>query len=176
MGLNEDLGDRENIGNASVSAQRSRATDNLGATEEEVRDSLREDVALAFKTCNRQRTRIAELECQLAAAKKGVICREEEMSALASVNRYEFLNPKFLELMNDIGRLGHEKFKNDAFESNGSKRKIPRHQKDEIMRHAHCHLWSYEDGAPHDELGLVSYHLAAAAFNVMLEFIFSQGE
>jgi len=37
-----------------------RAPDRLGATEEEVRDSLREDVALAFKRCN-------ELDRELAA-------------------------------------------------------------------------------------------------------------
>lgn len=150
-------------------------TDNLGATDEEVKDSLREDVALAFKTCNQQRARIAELERGLAAAKEGIIRREEDISALASAKAYKFLDEAFLSLMNDIGRLGHEKFGADAFEVNGSKRNIPRHRKDEIMRHAHRHLWSYEDGVPHDKLGTLQGHLAAASFNAMLEFIFFSG-
>ena len=46
--------------------------DDLGPTAEEVKTSLREDVALAFKTCNEQQKRIAELESQLAEAQKAV--------------------------------------------------------------------------------------------------------
>ena len=152
--------------------------DNLGATDDEVKDSLREDVVLAFKTCNQQRARIATLERELAAAKEGVILREEAISALtaAKPNPYEFLNPDFLELMNDIGRLGHETFGADAFEVAGSKRQIARHMKSAILRHAHQHLWLYEDGVKHDKTGNLQGHLGAVAFNAMLEFYFSQGE
>ena len=104
----------------------------------------------------------------------------DEIAALkqrkASAGSHEFLNPDFLELMNDIGRLGHEKFGADAIESAGARRRIPRHSKEQIMRHAHGHLWHYEDGMKHDKLGNLSGHLAAAAFNAMLEYIFSQGE
>ena len=155
-----------------------KPTDNLGATDEEVADSLREDVIAAFKICNQQRARIADLESELAAAKEGVILREEAIFALtaAKPSPYEFLDPNFLALMNDIGRLGHEKFQNDSFEVAGNKRRIARHRKEEIMAHAHRHLWLYEDGVPHDKLGTMQAHLAAAAFNCMLEYIFSQGE
>ena len=89
---------------------------------------------------------------------------------------YEFLDPNFLALMNDIGRIGHEKFGANAFEVNGPQRRIPRHQKAEILRHAHQHLWLYEDGMKHDEFKDLKHQLAAAAFNCMLEFWFSQGE
>lgn len=78
--------------------------------------------------------------------------------------------------MNDIGRLGHEKFGADAFEVAGSKRQIRRHEKREIMFHAREHTHDYEAGLPHDKLGTLQAHLAAAAFNCMLEYIFAQGE
>ena len=152
-------------------------TDNLGATDEEVADSLREDVTLAFKICNLQRARIATLERELAAAKYGVILREEAISALTSakLKPYEFLNPNFLALMNDIGRLGHEKFGSESVEVSGDKtRKNPRHQAN--MLHAYRHITAYEDGVKHDKLGTLQAQLAAAAFSCMLEFYFSQGE
>ena len=44
--------------------------DDLGPTAEEVKTSLQDDVALAFKTCNAQWKRIAELERQIAEARK----------------------------------------------------------------------------------------------------------
>ena len=135
-----------------------RFTD-IGATDEEVKTSLREDVALAFKMCNQQRARISHLERELAA----------------KPSPYEFLNPDFLELMNDIGRLGHEKFGDDAIEANGDRtRKLPRHQAN--MLHAYRHITAYEDGVKHDHFGDLKHQLAAAAFNCMLEFWFSQGE
>jgi hypothetical protein len=136
-----------------------KQSNNLGATDEEVKTSLREDVALAFKLCNQQRARIATLERELAAKPK----------------QYEFLNPDFLALVNDIGRLGHEKFGADAIESSGDRtRKLPRHQAN--MLHAYRHITAYEDGVKHDKLGTLQAQLAAAAFNCMLEFWFSQGE
>jgi hypothetical protein len=92
------------------------------------------------------------------------------------MNQYEFLNPEFLALMNDIGRIGHEKFGADAIEVSGHSRNIARHQKEEIINHAHSHLLCYAYGKPHDKLGTSQAHLAAAAFNCMLEFWFSQGE
>ena len=182
--------------------------DNLGATDEEVKDSLCEDVALAFKTCNQQRERIATLERALLeatssletiqgqsgkdeylkcmnqvrgyASSRAKAARAElnvPLEALAPPESYEFLNPDFLDLMNEIGRLGHEKFGADAFEvAKNKKRVLPRHQKAEILRHAHQHLWLYEDGAKHDKTRNLQGHLAAAAFNAMLEFIFSKGE
>jgi hypothetical protein len=92
------------------------------------------------------------------------------------MNQYEFLNSDFLALMNEIGRLGHEKFGADAIEVAGSKRKIPRHRQDKILRHARIHLADYEREVPHDKLGTLQAHLAAAAFNCMIEYYFSQNE
>jgi hypothetical protein len=135
-------------------------TDNLGATDDEVMDSLREDVASAFKICHQQRARIAALESELVAAKRP----------------YEFLNETFLQLMNDIGRIGHERFGADAIEVAGGKRKIERHQKNAILVHVAEHLVDYKLGIPHDKLGTLQAHLGAAAFNCMLEFVFSKGE
>ena len=94
---------------------------------------------------------------------------------IGEIMKYEFLNPDFLALMNDIGRLGHEKFGVDAIEVSGDKtRKHPRHQAN--MVHAYRHIADYEDGVLHDKLGTLQAHLAAAAFNCMLEFYFSRGE
>lgn len=95
---------------------------------------------------------------------------------VAPAKQYEFLNHDFLALMNDIGRLGHEKFGADTIEVAGGGRKIERHQKDAIIYHARGHLTNYLLGVKHDELGTTRAHLAAAAFNAMLEYYFSQGE
>jgi hypothetical protein len=146
----------------------SKSTDNLGATDEEVADSLREDVISAFKICNQQRARIAALESEIATLKND--------RTLIVTTPFPFLHSDFLALMNDIGRLGHEKFGADAFEVAGNKRRIARHRKAAIVEHARNHLASYFCGSKHDKLGTVQAHLAAAAFNAMLEFIFSQGE
>ena len=100
----------------------------------------------------------------------------ELMAQLRKEKTYEFLDDSFLELMNDIGRLGHAKFGENAFGVAGSGRKIPRHQKEEILRHARQHLKAYEDGIVHTRLGTRKHQLAAVAFNCLLEFIFSQGE
>ena len=145
-----------------------KPTDGLGAIDEEVADSLREDVIAAFKICNQQRARIADLESEIAMLKRD--------STLIVTTPFPFLHSDFLTLMNDIGRLGHEKFQNDSFEVAGNKRRIARHRKEEIMAHAHRHLWSYEDGVRHDKTVNLQGHLGAVAFNAMLEFIFSQGE
>jgi hypothetical protein len=90
--------------------------------------------------------------------------------------KYEFLNENFLTLMNDIGRIGHERFGADAIEVTGGKRQIERHQKDAILVHAAEHLVDYKLGIPHDKLGTLQAQLAAAAFNCMLEFVFSRHE
>src|ERR1019366_8141054 len=132
-------------------------TENLGATDEEVADSLREDVASAFKICNQQRARIVALESELAALKQD--------RTVVVTTPFPFLHSDFLTLMNDIGRLGHEKFGADAFEVAGSKRQIRRHEKREIIFHAREHTHDYEAGLPHDKLGTLQAHLAAAALD-----------
>ena len=93
------------------------------------------------------------------------------------MKQFEFLNENFLALMNDIGRLGHEKLGENAIEFHkDGVRRIPRHQKGSNMLHAYRHITAYEDGIPHDKLGTLEGHLAAVAFNAMLEFYFSQHE
>lgn len=93
------------------------------------------------------------------------------------MKHFEFLDEEFLELMNDIGRLGHEKFGVDSFESRGDGvRRIPRHQKEEIMRHARERLAAYENGTLHTRLGTLKHQAAAVSFNMMLDFVFSQHE
>jgi hypothetical protein len=115
---------------------------------------------------------LAELCCKLMDE----IATLKNDRAFIVTTPFPFLHSDFLTLMNDFGRLGLDKFQNDSFEVAGNKRRIVRHQKDEIMAHAHRHLWSYEDGVKHDKTVNLQGHLAAAAFNAMLEFIFSQGE
>jgi hypothetical protein len=97
-------------------------------------------------------------------------------STIVITTPFPFLHSDFLTLMNDIGRLGHEKFGADAIEVSGASRRIPRHQKEEILAHARRHLWAYDYKRPHDKLDALQAHLAAASFNCMLEFVFSQGE
>jgi hypothetical protein len=143
----------------------SKANDDLGATSEEVQASLCEDVALAFKTCNQQHARISTLERELAAKPK----------------QYEFLNPEFLTLMNDIGRYGEEKYGADSFHARAligdrSRGTLKRTQSDEILRHVRQHMTDYENGVLHDHFGTVDHQLAAASFNLMMEYYFSQGE
>jgi hypothetical protein len=124
----------------------------------------------AFNNLMEEETKesLAKMCCELM--------REINSKSTAGGKPYEFLNPDFLTLMNDIGRLGHEKFGADAFEVSGGARKIERHQAWSIMCHARYHLCDYEEGTPHDNFNTVQAHLAAAAFNCMLEYIFSQGE
>jgi hypothetical protein len=98
-------------------------------------------------------------------------------STLIITTPFPFLDSDFLTLMNDIGRLGHEKFKDDAFEAHGDRvRRILRHQKREVLTHAREHIWLYDKGVRHDHFGDLKHQLAAAAFNCLMEFYFSQGE
>jgi hypothetical protein len=185
-----------------------KQTNNLGATDEEVKTSLREDVALAFKMCDQQTARIVTLERALLeaassletihgqageglyikdmyqvrgyASSRAKVARAELNAPLevsAPPNPYEFLNENFLALMNDIGRLGHEKFGDDAIEVTGdTSRTNPRHQRGMNMLHAYRHITAYEDGVKHDHFGDLKHQLAAVSFNCMIEFWFSQGE
>jgi hypothetical protein len=93
------------------------------------------------------------------------------------MKQYEFLDSDFLELMNDIGRYGAEKYKDVDFRHNADRsRKLPRQQTEQILRHAHQHALDYENGILHDHFGTRKHQLAAAAFNLLMEFYFSQGE
>ena len=91
------------------------------------------------------------------------------------MKQYEFLNEDFLTLMNDIGCLGHEKFGDDI--ATFTARKLgARWESEAVYDHARDHFEAYMSHIPHDHFGTAKHQLAAAAFNCMLEFIFSQGE
>lgn len=84
----------------------------------------------------------------------------------------EFLNPKFLEAMNDIGRYGHEKY--GALPSVRSEHANPaRVVPEEIAAHSTGHYISYLNGHKHDHFNTRRHQLAAVAFNAMMEFYFA---
>jgi hypothetical protein len=62
-----------------------------GLRAEEIIDSLQEDVALAFKTCNEQREQIAALKEQLAEARKLAQLREDALVMI--YDKWENGNP-----------------------------------------------------------------------------------
>jgi hypothetical protein len=96
------------------------------------------------------------------------------------VKQYEFLDEDFLELMNDIGRYGAEKYGAESFHARAQtgdrSRSLKRTQKEAIMRHAREHTVAYENGIRHDKFDTLRHQLAAAAFNAMMEFYFSRHE
>lgn len=91
--------------------------------------------------------------------------------------RFEFLSETFLNAMEDIGRYGYQKHKENSFKSmlagGNTTRKIDRHQTEEIMRHARNHTLEYEAGIPHDHFDDLLHQLAAVAFNAMVEAQFA---
>jgi len=106
---------------------------------------------------------------------------ENQKTALTQANSYEFLDANFLSLMNDVGRYGHEKYGVDSFHARAllgdkSRGNLARTEKEEILRHARHHIVDYEDGILHDHFVDLDHQLAAAAFNLLMEFYFSQGE
>jgi hypothetical protein len=98
-------------------------------------------------------------------------------SDVKSPAQYEFLEPAFLEAMNDIGRYGHEKYGENSYQNrreHGDKsRNSPRVTKDALAAHALEHYQDYLDSKPHDHFGTLRHDLAAVAFNSMMEFYFA---
>lgn len=91
---------------------------------------------------------------------------------------YEFLDPKFLELMNDIGRYGFEKYGEDSFQARRLRGEYSRPDMERVTPraigvHANDHFTMYLAGVPHDKFGTAEHQLAAAAFNAMMEFFFA---
>jgi dCMP deaminase len=93
---------------------------------------------------------------------------------------FEFLIDEFLDAMNDIGRYGEEKYGVESFHaravSGDRSRSMKRTEKEEIVRHICAHASAYESGVKHDHFGTLKHQLAAASFNAMMEFYFSQHE
>lgn len=91
---------------------------------------------------------------------------------------YEFLNPAFLQAMNEIGGYGHEKYGKDSFHHRArtgdrSRGELDRTQPAEIAKHAKEHFAMYLRGELHDKFGTLQHQLAAVAFNAMMEFYFA---
>jgi hypothetical protein len=130
---------------------------------------------------NLKRAEIAFSDKYQEAIKVGWLAQDGKIVPPASTDTYEFLDAKFLELMNDIGRYGHGKYGADSFHARAllgdkSRGNLARTETEEILRHAHQHIADYENGILHDHFGTLDYQLAAAAFNLLMEFYFSQGE
>ncbi len=91
---------------------------------------------------------------------------------------YEFLDPRFLAAMNEIGQYGFQKYGDRSFQhrmANGdtSRGDMERTTPAAITTHAAQHLTDYLAGLPHDHFGTKEHQLAAAAFNAMMEFYFA---
>src|SRR5271170_1904035 len=93
--------------------------------------------------------------------------------------QYEFLDPGFLEAMNDIGRYGHEKYGKDSFHHRalvGDRSRgtiLERTSSAAIIKHSQDHGDEYLAGELHDKFGTLGHQLAAAAFNAMMEYYFA---
>lgn len=92
--------------------------------------------------------------------------------------RYEFLSPAFLEAMNDIGRYGNEKYKDQSLHArrlNGdtSRGGMDRNSAHVIAEHAITHFGQYLNHEAHDHFGTEKHQLAAVAFNAMMEFYYA---
>ena len=140
---------------------KARSAENLGATHDEIKASLQEDVASAFKMCNQQRARIALLENRLAS----------------NPNPYEFLDEEFLKAMNEIGAYGFEKYGSQSFQARRTSGeplvRDGRTQSQAIADHAQIHFDEYLAHNAHDHFGDDVHQLAAVAFNAMMEAIFA---
>lgn len=89
---------------------------------------------------------------------------------------FEFLSYQFLLAMNDIGRLGYEKYGEESFHilsQKGIERTgLERVYSKQIAEHAAQHFKEYLEGTPHDKFNTLIHQLAAVAFNAMMEAYF----
>lgn len=92
---------------------------------------------------------------------------------------YQTLSLAFLDLMDEIGRYGLEKYGELSMEyrrKQGDFSRIDRTQSAEIASHAAHHFSEYLQGTLHDHFGTKRHQLAAVAFNAMMEYILSEQE
>lgn len=92
--------------------------------------------------------------------------------------RYEYLDKAFLEVMNEIGQYGNDKYGEDSFHQRAkhgdrSRGKLARASSEVIIKHSQDHGDAYLAREPHDHFGTRKHQLAAAAFNAMMEFYFA---
>jgi hypothetical protein len=80
--------------------------------------------------------------------------------------RYDALNPDFLRLLADIAGYADQKY--GAAEQYTSSRLV---KEASPVNHIYEHLRQYQVGEPYDHFdGDPAYHLAAVAYNAMMEF------
>jgi len=81
--------------------------------------------------------------------------------------RYDSLNWEFLKLLAEIGHYASEKYGSPEQYTNGrlEGEKSP-------INHIPEHLRSYIAREPHDHFGDIKYHLAAIAYNCMIEYFY----
>jgi hypothetical protein len=96
----------------------------------------------------------------------------------STLTQYPFLNAKFLEAMNEIGKYGNDKYGKDSFHQRAkagdkSRGSLARTDSEVIANHAWNHFAEYLAGLPHDHFHSRRHQLAAVAFNAMMEFYFA---
>jgi dCMP deaminase len=88
----------------------------------------------------------------------------------------EYLDPVFLEAMNDIGRYGFNKYKDGSFHAlrmRNERTRDSRLSSQKISDHARDHFEKYLSHIAHDKFNTDIHQLAASAFNVMMEAYFA---
>jgi len=93
---------------------------------------------------------------------------------------YAHLNPKFLELMDELMHYGATKHKENSFQAQVARgsfeRPGPRWTSNTILSHIHKHALDYEQEVLHDHFSDLEHQLAAIAVNAMMECYFLLGE
>lgn len=91
-----------------------------------------------------------------------------------------YVIPSFVKLMDDIGRLGFEKYGDKSFHAGRVEgdhtRRHARTTTLHITAHASGHIAAYELGEKHDKLHTLKHQLAAVAFNAMMEYWYAELE
>lgn len=93
-----------------------------------------------------------------------------------SPSSYPFLDPAFLFAMNDIGRLGFERYGEASFHAQrlrGSRERDHRLSTSTIQQHANNHFTEYALQIKHEHFNTAIHQLAAVAFNAMMEAYFA---
>jgi hypothetical protein len=94
---------------------------------------------------------------------------------------YAYLDDGFLQAMNEIGEYGFLKYGENSFQSRrcqgdfgrGNLRRV---QTEQIIFHGSVHFFEYYQGRKHDHFDDTLHHLAAVAFNAMMEYMYAVNE
>ena len=99
--------------------------------------------------------------------------RERFSDVTKTTPTYRTLSEAFLQLMDEIGSYGEEKYGEQSIAAKfrrGDFSRSDRTKAREIGNHVNNHFQEYLDGVLHDKFGTRKHQLAAAAFNAMMEF------